>query len=120
MKNFVLGTAQLGSDYGVANKSGKPNQKMATEIIKLAWQKGIREFDTAQGYGSEVILGKAFTKLGISKKVKVTTKLHPSLDHLDERSISKSLDRSLKNLGVPIISTILLHHEESLTLWNKG
>ena len=87
----------------------------------MAWKNGIREFDTAQGYGnSEAMLGKAFAKLGISGKVKVISKLYPSLDHLDKSILSGSLDRSLKNLGIPFIATLLLHHEESLPLWNKG
>jgi len=49
--HLVLGTAQLGLPYGIANQTGQPDQVVATAIIREAWNQGIREFDTAQGYG---------------------------------------------------------------------
>ena len=64
-RRLVLGTVQLGMPYGIANRLGKPSQEVATSIVRTAWSKGIREFDTAQGYGdSETVLGKACVKLG--------------------------------------------------------
>ena len=56
---LVLGTAQLGLNYGVANKTGKPTQNKAFEIMKYAVENGINYFDTAYNYGnSEIIIGK--------------------------------------------------------------
>ena len=55
---LVLGTAQLGMNYGIANQTGKPELATARNIVRTAWEGGIRCFDTAQGYGdSERILG---------------------------------------------------------------
>jgi len=54
---MVLGTAQFGMDYGIANVSGKPTKKEIFKILLFAWEKGIRNFDTAPGYGSEKVLG---------------------------------------------------------------
>lgn len=118
---LVLGTAQLGFSYGIANKLGQPNQEMATSIVWEAWKNGIREFDTAQKYGtSEDVLGKAIHKLGISNKAKIMTKLDPNIDHLDAKAMSRSIDKSLQQLGVSRLFGIMFHREEMLSLWDKG
>jgi len=73
---FVLGTAQFGSCYGIANKTGRLSQAMVTDIVRQAWGQGIDRFDTAQDYGdSEVFLGKALADLDLCEKVKVISKL---------------------------------------------
>jgi len=119
--HLVLGTAQLGLPYGIANKTGQPDQNIATAIIHEAWKNGIREFDTAQGYGdSEKVLGKALTELGFSKEARIISKFDPNLDHLNDSDMSKALDESLERLGVPRLYGIMLHREEMLSLWNKG
>ncbi|NIO19558.1 MAG: hypothetical protein GTN76_02110 [Candidatus Aenigmarchaeota archaeon] len=64
--NLVLGKTQLVL-YGIASQTILPDQVIATTIIREAWNQGIREFDTAQRYGtSEEVLGKALWELGIS------------------------------------------------------
>ena len=119
--HLVLGTAQLGLPYGIANKAGQPVQAVATAIIREAWSQGIREFDTAQGYGdSEQVLGKALCEFGISSEAKIITKFHPNLDHLDASVLSNTLNQSLERLGVSSLFGIMLHREEMLSLWDKG
>jgi aryl-alcohol dehydrogenase-like predicted oxidoreductase len=119
--NLVLGTAQLGMTYGIANKSGQPDQDGVEEIVRTAWENGIRKFDTAQAYGeSEIALGKAFTSLEISDQVKVITKLDPKLDHLDIRAMENATHQSLSNLGIPKLHGLMLHQEGSLGVWNQG
>ena len=118
---LVLGTAQLGLPYGIANKTGRPNQAVATAIIRETWNQGIREFDTAQAYGdSEEVLGKALAELGLSQKVKIISKFDPNLDHLNASALSRALDKSLQRLGVRNLYGIMLHREEMLSLWDKG
>jgi aryl-alcohol dehydrogenase-like predicted oxidoreductase len=118
---LVLGTAQLGFPYGVANKTGKPDSAMAISIISEAWENGIREFDTAQGYGdSELILGEALAELGLSQEAKIISKFDPSLDHLDASVLSKALNQSFQRLRVQSLYGMMLHREEMLSLWNKG
>ena len=118
---LVLGTAQLGFSYGIANKTGQPDQVVATAIIHEAWENGIREFDTAQGYGvSEEVLGKALGEMGISSEAKIITKFHPNLDHLDASVLSNTLNQSLERLGLSSLFGIMLHREEMLSLWDKG
>lgn len=119
--SLVLGTVQLGLPYGVANRTGQPDQAVATEIVRTAWENGIREFDTAQDYGvSEAMLGLAFAKLGISAEVKVISKLDPALDHCDPQVMAQALKISLERLGVPSLYGLMLHKESLLGQWPNG
>lgn len=121
INRLVLGTAQLGFPYGIANQTGQPDQATATAIVRETWKNGIREFDTAQGYGvSEEVLGKALYELGISNEAKIITKFHPNLDHLNASDMSRALDQSLERLGVSSLFGIMLHREEMLSFWDKG
>lgn len=118
---LVLGTVQLGLKYGVANKTGRPDEKVAAEIIKTAWENGICEFDTAQGYGeSERVLGEVFFQLGISDRVKIISKFDPRLDHCNGEVLRDALDASLARLKVPALDGVLLHDEKLLDLWDAG
>lgn len=118
---LVLGTAQLGSPYGIANKTGMPDEAVCVEIIAEAWRQGIEEFDTAQAYGSsEEMLGKAFVKLGITNKARVVTKFNPTIDQLNLRTLTEAIDSSLLKLCVPKLHGILLHGDSLLSFWNQG
>ena len=81
MSNLALGTVQFGLNYGVANKTGQPNQREIADILSLAAKFGINLLDTAQVYGtSERILGALDTS-----NFNIVTKLgqingDPSLD----------------------------------------
>lgn len=117
---LVLGTAQLGFDYGIANKQGQPNQKMAETIIQTAWNEGIYEFDTAQEYGqSEKILGEILVNQGI-KNAHIISKLSPKLNHTDHTAIKEAILQSLARLQVPSLYAMMLHREELLDLWDRG
>jgi len=78
LSRYVLGTAQLGSDYGIANNEGMPDQEKANGIVKVAWEEGVRVFDTAQAYGkSELVLGNALQRNGFSEEARINTNLNP-------------------------------------------
>ena len=114
---MVLGTAQFGMDYGIANVSGKPTKKEVFNILSLAWKKGVWRFDTAPGYSSESLLGEFISTNGLQDKVKVLTKI-PSLDGLSdyETIIIKSTELSLKNLGCPIDVLFFHNPNDSILL----
>jgi aryl-alcohol dehydrogenase-like predicted oxidoreductase len=109
---MVLGTVQFGMDYGIANINGKPKKKEVFGILDLAWEKGIRQFDTAPGYGSEALLGEFITANGIQDEAIVLTKI-PSLSRVSDfqTDIITNLESSLKNLGCPI--DVLFFHNPS-------
>ena len=100
---MVLGTAQFGMDYGIANLSGKPSKMEGFKILDLAWEKGVRSFDTAPGYGSEALLGEFISANGLREEAKVLTKIHPLEGESDyKKSIMTTLESSLNNLGCPV------------------
>jgi aryl-alcohol dehydrogenase-like predicted oxidoreductase len=112
---LVLGTAQLGMPYGIANRTGRPDLATAVSIVKTAWEGGIREFDTAQAYGaSETVLGRALSSLGISHEARIITKLDPKLNPLQEHNIKRSIEKSLERLQIPALYGLMLHREEWL------
>lgn len=58
ISRFMLGTVQLGLNYGMANTSGKPSQEKAREILRTAHDVGVTVLDTAAAYGtSEEVVG---------------------------------------------------------------
>jgi aryl-alcohol dehydrogenase-like predicted oxidoreductase len=93
ISRIILGTAQLGMDYGIANRVGQPDQRTATAIIESAWRHGIRHFDTAQAYGaSERVLGQALRDLGVSDQAHVASKLSAQLDPAQVSELEASLN----------------------------
>ena len=107
---MVLGTAQFCMDYGIANVAGKPTPKEVFGILSLAWEKGIRCFDTAPGYGSEKVLGEFIKVNGLRNEAKVLTKI-PSRERSSNfrQFIRTSIEASLKNLDCPV-AVLFFHH----------
>ena len=110
---LVLGTAQFGMEYGVANRTGTPDESRVAEILDQAYISGIRILDTAAAYGeSENALG----RVGVSGW-EVMTKV-PSLsglsdDQLDE-AVYGSVLRSLDCLKIDCLSAVLFHDHRDM------
>jgi len=120
-QRLVLGTVQLGVEYGIANSEGKPDQVKVEQILKTSLDSGIVEFDTAQGYGnSEAVVGRGFSSLGAHKNIRIITKIHPSLNHEDDLTITNAVDESFERLGVSNLWGLLIHHERHITSWERG
>ena len=118
---LVLGTAQLGMRYGIANKSGQPDKLHAESIIAKVWDYGVREFDTAQAYGeSELTLGHALSSLGLTHEAKVISKFHPQIDHRSSISLWRTLEQTCARLGQDRIYGMMLHGENFLKYWDAG
>lgn len=118
---LVLGTAQLGMSYGIANKIGKPDVESARAIVETAWNAGICEYDTAQAYGdSEKVLGAVLSELKISDRVKVISKLDPKMDHRNDKNIFESVEMSMNRLGISRLHGILLHNEDHVNFLESG
>lgn len=118
---YVLGTAQLGMDYGIANSAGKPSQDEADAIVDAAYGAGCNVFDTAQGYGdSEKVLGTSLSGLGLGKKVKVVSKLDPSRDPANASWVGPACERSRALLGVDQLWCMMLHRASWLDYFGGG
>ncbi len=109
---LVLGTAQFGIEYGIANKTGKPVESEALEIMKYAVENGINCFDTAYGYGnSGIIIGKFLnTYKSYKNKINIITKMASlNKEKPDENEINNRFFESLNRLGQKSIYCYMIH-----------
>lgn len=121
---MVLGTVQLGLDYGITNKKGKPNLQESTQIIKTAIANGITGIDTARAYGdSEAVIGNSL-KDGWQGRVPIITKLSPfqafDRDTPIEAIVSTvdaSIYKSCSDLRQTNLDTVLLHRASHISDW---
>lgn len=114
---MVLGTVQLGMPYGVANKTGQPDQGLANDILQAAWEGGIRTLDTAQAYGeSEAVLGN-FLRSYPECPFDVITKLAANVDIASSSDIANAVSRSTERLGRKPVA-MLLHSYTQLAHWD--
>ena len=112
MEQFVLGTAQLGLNYGITNIVGKPTKDQSIEIIKYAIENNIKQFDTAREYGeSENLLSHAsnFNTTIITKLSKFSVNI--SQKEIVNHTIN-SIEKSCLNLKINTIDILLLHSYE--------
>lgn len=121
ISRFVLGTAQLGMDYGIANVCGQPSGELACEIVETALRYGVNCFDTAQAYGnSEVVLGRALKYCEAGPDIKIISKLSPELEPTDSKAVEQSIETSCQNLGVNQLWCLMLHRADWLDVWDEG
>jgi aryl-alcohol dehydrogenase-like predicted oxidoreductase len=111
-KNIVLGTAQFGLDYGIANQSGQVPAAEVKKIIHLAAKCQINMLDTAMAYGeSESVLGKTdISSWQVISKLPAVPENCPDVLAWVERSV----DTSLKNLNINKLDSLLLHRPTQL------
>lgn len=122
---LVLGTAQLGLNYGIANKAGKPAFESSREIVRMAIANGVHYLDTARAYGdSELTIGQSLQG-GWQGRVKVITKLAPLANCPADASTSivtafvdASVYESSANLGFSRLDVLMLHRASHLHDWN--
>lgn len=120
---LVLGSVQLGLNYGAANRTGKPSRSDACRMVAHAADAGITNFDTARAYGdAEERLGEA---LRSRKAVRTITKLSPLSELSDDASrrdvraaVDASIDASLYALRRPQIDCLLLHRASHMNAFD--
>lgn len=104
IEKLILGTVQLGLEYGINNVTGKPSRKNAFAILEKAYSRGIKYLDTAAAYGdSEEVIG-AFHNVD-QKRFLILTKFHPKGDE----DVSKLVSDALGRLNVTEIEVMFFH-----------
>lgn len=109
---LALGTAQFGSNYGVANTHGKISHGTAKEIINYCRFAGINTLDTAISYGdSEECLG----NIGI-QDFNIVTKLPQITDSISdiENWMMEEVSGSLSRLKIKSLYGLMLHRPDQL------
>lgn len=74
---LILGTVQMGLNYGINNSKGKINLNEAYGIFEKAYESGIIILDTAESYGNAHQIIGDFHALNPEIRFKVITKVPP-------------------------------------------
>ena len=118
VSRLILGTAQFGLSYGVANRTGQPDYATVRAIVAAALDGGVNAFDTAAGYGtSEEVLGRVLHDLGVADRVVVVTKIRPltSAEIADPsaaaQAIAESVEISRQRLRLDCLAAVMFHRE---------
>jgi len=107
---LVIGTAQLGMDYGIFNCK-KVNPKDFKKIERLVLKSKIHFIDTASSYGdSEKIIGNSkLRNLNIITKIRIPKKI------INLKSwLNKEISKSLNKLKIKKIYGVLVHNSKDL------
>lgn len=105
MVDLILGTAQLGLDYGVTNRNGRPSNFETMTLLDAASRSGVTILDTASAYGdAEFRLG----ELGYSEKFRIISKFQCNEIH------GYDIDKQLKRLKLSSIYAMLFHNATQL------
>lgn len=113
LQKIMIGTAQFGMNYGIANQDGQVQENEITKILNLAEKNKISMIDTASQYGtSETILG----KLANPKHFKMISKLRPlPKESLNIDSfVRQECLSSLNHLKRESLDGLLIHHAADL------
>lgn len=112
--SLILGTVQLGMDYGIANTHGRPSQAEAHQLLAAASANGITALDTSPTYGtSEAVIGSylqspSSQKLCVISKFKYDITLPFSMEKAWIETKS-AVQQSLSNLGISKLPIALYH-----------
>jgi uncharacterized protein len=116
LSKLVLGTVQLGMEYGVNNKTGKPSREEAFSILDNAYENGINTLDTAFAYGdSEEVIGAWLEERKYKDVVSIISKMKPhSLNDYPDGTksfeiVRGEVEKSLKRLGIEKLKGYLFH-----------
>ncbi len=87
-------------------------------VVKDAIDLGYRHIDTAQAYGNEKGIGKALKEISIKREdLFITTKV--KAEYKSYSKAKKSIDKSLKDLGVDYLDLVLIHSPEPWLVFRK-
>lgn len=105
IEKIIIGTAQIGLDYGINNSRGKLSEKDSFELLKYAHQNGISILDTAEAYGNAHQIIGAFHEKFSNFKFRVITKVPKQYNG----SFIKKVNDYIKELNVDIIDVLMYH-----------
>jgi len=112
LDKIILGTAQLGMNYGI-NNYGRLSKDRVFEILNYAYDNDIKFLDTAEIYGNALQLIGSFLKANPQKRFQIISKLDP------EKKIRKSqlinhIKKYLKILNIYSFHGYMFHNYEHL------
>lgn len=112
---ICLGTAQLGMDYGVANRRGRPDDAACVSLLSGALERNIVRWDTARAYGdAERRIGQFLRDCSARDDVRMISKLQDPPPGMEPRDltdwVTNEVTESLRTLGVERLADLLIHN----------
>jgi aryl-alcohol dehydrogenase-like predicted oxidoreductase len=109
VNKFILGTVQMGLNYGINNTNGKVSQEESHEILEYAFDNGIKILDSAEAYGNAHEIIGAFHKKKPTKTFEIITKL----PHQFDAEIKDRVSIYLNELEVTQLHALFFHSFDS-------
>jgi spore coat polysaccharide biosynthesis protein SpsF (cytidylyltransferase family)/aryl-alcohol dehydrogenase-like predicted oxidoreductase len=121
---ITLGTAQFGFTYGVANRTGRPDEDEARTILGMALEAGVTHLDTARAYGdAEIRIGRLLPKRA-GDRLHIVSKLSALADLPDDvssREVANAVDASVygscRDLSRSRIDVMMFHRSADMFRW---
>ena len=110
MNKLILGTVQMGLDYGINNSFGKISIQESHQILLRAHISGITTLDTAEAYGNAHKVIGEFHKSHPNHRFNIVTKVPHSIE---ENSIEIKIKEYLKDLEVNCLEILMFHSFDS-------
>lgn len=109
IQKIILGTAQIGLDYGINNATGKISFQKSCEILHKAFKLGITTLDTAEAYGNAHDVIGHYHKLNPAAIFNIITKVpHGDLDDIETK-----VYKYIKDLNVQSLDSLMFHSFDS-------
>lgn len=105
VSRLALGTGTVG--YNKHSHQTRLGQKKFTELMRHAYDRGIRFFDLADQYGSHPFFAQAMKDGLPREKIVINTKIWVGLSK--EEGVQGALDRFRKELGTEYLDMVHLH-----------
>jgi len=107
-KNIIIGTAQLGTNYGIANNTKNIIINDKIEFLNYCYRQGFKYFDTAYAYeNSQKILGDWTKNKNVSPII--SSKI-PNLKNYKNTKIDILFNKCLNQLNTNKIENLFLHN----------
>lgn len=124
-KRICLGTAQLGLDYGIANRHRRPDDSACDRLLSHAIERGVVCWDTARNYGdAEVRIGKFLRQCPKRDEVRIVSKLPPPPEDLPAFELTSwvaaETEASVKALGIQQLHGWLVHDCNTIRKYESG
>jgi aryl-alcohol dehydrogenase-like predicted oxidoreductase len=110
MSKIILGTVQMGLDYGINNNFGKISLEESHQILLRAHVLGITTLDTAEAYGnSHKVIGD-FHRFNPNRKFQIVTKVP---HNIEVNSIEAKVKLYLEDLELDCLDVLMFHSFDS-------
>ena len=111
LNKLCIGTAQFGSNYGIANKNGIVKITEIKKIKKYALSNGITTIDTAQAYGEGE---KRLNKIGINEFTTLSKLPVTEPNKNRKKWVLNNIKKSLKILNKKFFHAVFVHNTNYL------